>query len=159
MRNDDGESAVGAPNEGALPPAAGDTGGASGDSPRPGGVADPGKESVGTMRGDWSAGRAPAGATISSARAAPDAASSNATGTMAAQTYRRRGIKAWPDGRRLGPAARIEYRDRKDQISRTGRGECLDRKGRQKVFWCAQSSSKTQEAHQEVFWRRPNGSR
>jgi len=59
-RNDAGAEEDGAPNEGARPPAAGGTGGASGDNPSPGGTWDPGKESVGTVGAESSARAGPA---------------------------------------------------------------------------------------------------
>src|SRR4051794_6792513 len=84
-RNDErpAEDAAGAPNEGALPPGAAATGGASGDRPRPGGTADPGKKSGGGAGGAGAgAGAVGAGAITgataavvvgASARAAPAA--------------------------------------------------------------------------------------
>src|SRR5580692_3578205 len=47
-RKDQSPSFVGAPKDGALPPAAGGTGGAAGDMPIPGALGDPGSESVGS---------------------------------------------------------------------------------------------------------------
>ena len=80
MRNDDGFSPVGAPNDGALPPGAGGVGGASCDNPMPGGTGAPGNEAAGPPSGSLGSGA------TTSARAAPDATSS-ATKTANAQRY------------------------------------------------------------------------